>query len=173
LRPDMFVDVEFPLNLPPSICVPAEAVIDTGLRKSVFVDLGNGSFERRQVETGWSLDGRVEIKKGLMDGERIVVSGNFLMDSETRLAETASAFRSTPAAKRSDSETDTCTKGIDLVCDMPIEITEGTLSSEYQGKTFYFCSEECKQKFDKNPRQYLSKAAASEAGAHAAAGSRK
>ena len=65
LRPDMFVDVEFPVTLPPALTVPADAILDSGLRKTVFVDRGNGFFEPREVETGWRLGNRVEITKGL------------------------------------------------------------------------------------------------------------
>lgn len=85
LRPDMFVDVEIPVTLPSALTIPAEAVLDSGLKKTVFVDRGNGLFEPRQVETGSRLAGRVEIIKGLTPGERIVVSGNFLIDSESKM----------------------------------------------------------------------------------------
>ncbi|MGZ3647928.1 MAG: efflux RND transporter periplasmic adaptor subunit, partial [Syntrophales bacterium] len=85
MRPDMFVNVELPVSGPPAIIVPADAVLDSGLKKTVFVDRGNGFFEQRQVETGRSLGERVEIARGLMPGEKIVVSGNFLLDSEARL----------------------------------------------------------------------------------------
>jgi hypothetical protein len=81
----MFVDVEFPIILPPTLAVPADAVLDSGMKKTVFVDRGNGFFEPRQVETGSRLGGRVEITKGLKPGERIVVSGNFLIDSESKM----------------------------------------------------------------------------------------
>jgi RND family efflux transporter MFP subunit len=85
LRPDMFVDVELPLRMPSAIVVPAEAVIFSGTKKTVFVDLGNGYFEPREVQTGWRLGNNVEIIKGLKPGERIVISGNFLVDSESKL----------------------------------------------------------------------------------------
>jgi len=65
LRPDMFVDVQLPINLPPSISVPADAVLDSGLKKTVFVDHGNGFFEPREVETGWRLGNQVEVTRGL------------------------------------------------------------------------------------------------------------
>ena len=68
LRPDMFVDVEFPVTLPAALTVPADAVLDSGLKKTVFVDRGNGFFEPRQVETGWRTGDRIEITKGLMAG---------------------------------------------------------------------------------------------------------
>ncbi len=89
LRPDMFVDVEVPVDAGPALVIPAEAVLDSGMKKTVFVDRGSGFFEPRQVETGWNADGRVEIRKGLVDGERIVLSGTFLLDSESRMNETA------------------------------------------------------------------------------------
>ena len=52
LKPGMFVDVEFPVDLPPALVVPADAIVDSGLRKTVFVDCGNGHFEPRLIETG-------------------------------------------------------------------------------------------------------------------------
>ncbi|MCC6389547.1 MAG: efflux RND transporter periplasmic adaptor subunit [Bryobacterales bacterium] len=85
LKPDMFVDVDFRLATAPRLVVPADAVLDTGERKTVFVDRGEGNFEPREVETGEHIDGRVAILKGLKQGERIVTSGVFLIDSESRL----------------------------------------------------------------------------------------
>jgi membrane fusion protein, copper/silver efflux system len=88
LRPGMFVDVDVPITLPPAIAVPVEAVRDSGLEKIVFVEHGTGDFEARLVRTGWRFGGRVEIVDGLVPGERIVVSGVFLLDSESRLQHT-------------------------------------------------------------------------------------
>jgi Cu(I)/Ag(I) efflux system membrane fusion protein len=85
LKPGMFVDVELPIEFGPSLVVPADAIVDSGLRKTVFVECGNGSFEPRQVETGWRLGGDVEVTKGLVPGERIVISGTFFVDSESRM----------------------------------------------------------------------------------------
>jgi Cu(I)/Ag(I) efflux system membrane fusion protein len=85
LKPGMFVDVEFPVDLPETLVVPADAIVDSGLRKTVFVERGNGHFEPRLVETGWRFDDVVEVTKGLMPGERIVISGTFLVDSESRM----------------------------------------------------------------------------------------
>jgi RND family efflux transporter MFP subunit len=85
LKPDMFADVEFQVAMPPAITVPSEAVLDSGLRKIVFVDRGNGYLEPREVETGERIGDRIEITKGLQAGERVVVSGNFLIDSESQL----------------------------------------------------------------------------------------
>jgi len=85
LRPDMFVDVDLVITLPPTIAVSADAVLDTGLKKTVFVERSAGVFEPRAVETGWRFGGRVEIVNGLIPGDRIVVSGMFLLDSESRM----------------------------------------------------------------------------------------
>ena len=85
LKPGMFVDVEFPFDLPPALVVPADAIVDSGLRKTVFVDRGNGYFEPRLVETGWRIGDDVEVTKGLAAGERIVISGTFFVDSESRM----------------------------------------------------------------------------------------
>jgi membrane fusion protein, copper/silver efflux system len=85
LRPDTFVDVVFQVGQPTRLTVPAKAVLDAGLRKTVFVDLGDGHLEPRQVETGERLGDRIEILRGLKAGERIVASGTFLIDSESQL----------------------------------------------------------------------------------------
>jgi membrane fusion protein, copper/silver efflux system len=96
LRPDMFVDVELPVAFAHAIVVPAGAVLDSGLRRTVFVERGEGLFSPRTVETGRHFNDRVEIVKGLQPGERIVVSGNFLIDSEARLKDAGAM--SAPAA---------------------------------------------------------------------------
>lgn len=85
LRPDMPVEVELPVRLSDTITVPADAVLDSGMKKRVYVDCGNGTFELREIQTGSSFGDRVEIIKGLAPRERVVVSGSFLLDSESRL----------------------------------------------------------------------------------------
>jgi Cu(I)/Ag(I) efflux system membrane fusion protein len=85
LRPDMFVDVNVGVALPDAIAIPADAVIDSGLARTVFVERGEGSFEARKVQTGWRDGDLVEITSGLSPGERIAISGTFFLDSETRM----------------------------------------------------------------------------------------
>jgi membrane fusion protein, copper/silver efflux system len=85
LKPDMYADVEFAVNMPAKVTVPAEAVLDTGLRQTVFVDRGNGFFEPRRVTIGERSGDHIEILSGLKAGERIVTSGTFLIDSESQL----------------------------------------------------------------------------------------
>jgi Cu(I)/Ag(I) efflux system membrane fusion protein len=85
LKPGMFIDVEFPVGVPPTLVVPADAIVDSGLRKTVFVDRGDGYFEPRLVATGRRIGDDVEVTKGLVAGERIVTSGTFFVDSESRM----------------------------------------------------------------------------------------
>jgi multidrug efflux pump subunit AcrA (membrane-fusion protein) len=72
--------------------IPAEAVLDTGLRQTVFVDRGNGYLEPRSVEIGDRIGDQIEVKKGLSLTDRIVVSGNFLIDSESQLKSSAAGM---------------------------------------------------------------------------------
>jgi hypothetical protein len=85
LRPDMFVDLEFSITLPEATNVPSDAVVESGLSKTVYVEANGGRFEPRAVTTGWRFGGRVEIVAGLTPGESIVVSGSALLDSQTRM----------------------------------------------------------------------------------------
>jgi membrane fusion protein, copper/silver efflux system len=91
LRPDMSVDVQLAVTLPPALVVPAEAVLDGGHQQAVFIESSNRRFERREVEIGWRFGSQVEILKGLQAGDRVVVSGTFLLDSESRLRHTTAA----------------------------------------------------------------------------------
>ncbi len=83
----------------PAITVHADAVIDSGTVKRVFIALGNGQYELREVQTGWQEGDRVEIRDGLKAGERVVTAGAFLLDSESRMKDPEDEGRS--AAKRS------------------------------------------------------------------------
>jgi RND family efflux transporter MFP subunit len=85
LRPDLFVNVEFRIAMPSRLSVPDEALIDTGNSQIVYIDRGSGVFEPRRVQIGERYDGRVEIVSGLELGERIALSGAFLLDSESRM----------------------------------------------------------------------------------------
>ena len=96
LRPDMFVDVYLPIALPDAIAVPVDAVLDAGLKKRVFVERADGAFEPREVQTGWRFGDRVEIVNGLSAGDRVVVAGTFLLDSESRMRHSAGATTPRP-----------------------------------------------------------------------------
>ena len=91
LRPDMLVDVQLPIALPPAISVPADALLEGGLAARVFVQRPDDAFEPREVQTGWRFGDRVEIVRGLSAGERVVTAGAFLLDSESRMRHEAGA----------------------------------------------------------------------------------
>lgn len=94
LREGMYATVRIHSELAPdAVLVPREAVIDSGLRQIAFVDLGDGHFEPRFVQLGESgEDGMVSVRSGLAPGEAVVVSGQFLLDVESRLREAARKF---------------------------------------------------------------------------------
>ena len=102
MKPDMFVNVEFGIVTAAQVTVPAEAVLDTGDRQTVFVDLGDGYLEPRQVVVGERFGDRVAIAKGLTAGERVVSSGMFLIDSESQLKSAASGMGAPEKAHRHD-----------------------------------------------------------------------
>ncbi len=85
LKPDMYVDVQLPSDLGAHLAVPREAIMDSGVRKIVFLALGSGRFKPVEVKTGVSSEDYVQVLEGLNEGDRVIVSGNFLMDSESKL----------------------------------------------------------------------------------------
>jgi len=84
LKPDMYVNVELPIVYPRQVSVPEEAVLDSGDEQIVFVAFEGGHFEPRKVKLGAKVDNRYIVLSGLQAGEKIVVSGNFMIDSESR-----------------------------------------------------------------------------------------
>lgn len=148
LRPEMLVDVEFPVRMPPAITTPVDAVVDSGERSRVYVESADGLYEPREVETGWRQGDRVEIRSGLRAGERVVVGATFLVDSESRL-EAASA--SNPDAGQPHAQTKMA--GVkDPSCGMPVDAAKAAASGRAVvtgGTTYYFCSAKCKQDFQK------------------------
>lgn len=86
LKPNMFADVVIYGGPKRDLLkIPAEALIATGERESVVLALGDGRFQPVDVVTGMQRDGEVEILSGLEEGDEIVVSGQFLIDSESNL----------------------------------------------------------------------------------------
>ncbi len=85
LKPEMFVNAQINVDLGERLQVPIQAVMDTGMRKIVFVSKGHGLFEPREIILGGRGNDGVEIEKGILEGEEVVINGNFLIDSESRL----------------------------------------------------------------------------------------
>jgi membrane fusion protein, copper/silver efflux system len=89
----MYADVEIAAGGDtPVVTVPDSAVIDSGDRQVVIVDLGEGRFEQREVLIGQRGSGMVEIMKGVLEDETVVVSANFLIDAESNLKAALSAL---------------------------------------------------------------------------------
>lgn len=88
LKPDMYADVEIKHTAGKGLIIPSEAVIRSGQRNIVFVVRDRNKFTPRDVTLGLNLDnGKVQVLKGLAPGEPIVTSGQFLLDSESKLQE--------------------------------------------------------------------------------------
>ena len=116
LKPGMFADVTLRTKLAEeAVLAPREAVVETGTRKLVFVALGGGRFEPREVETAGDVaDGKVRIASGIEPGENVVTSGQFLLDSEAsvqaslaRMAEPGGSGVPRPPGGGEDSLSDT------------------------------------------------------------------
>jgi Cu(I)/Ag(I) efflux system membrane fusion protein len=85
LKPDMYGSVAITSATPAALAVPDSAVIDGGMRRIVLVEKGEGRFEPREIKTGKRGDGHVAVLEGLAEGEKVVVSANFLIDAESNL----------------------------------------------------------------------------------------
>lgn len=85
LKPGMYIDGEIIINLGKRLLIPSDSYIDEGRKKIIFVYLGNGRFEKREIITGKSNGEYVEVIKGLKEGEEVVISSNFLLDSESKI----------------------------------------------------------------------------------------
>lgn len=89
LKPDMYATVSFEIDLGPRLQVPIDAVVYTGPRRLVFVDLGEGRLRPAEVTLGVRSDDVVEVTSGLREGDVVVTSGNFLVAAESRIRSAA------------------------------------------------------------------------------------
>ena len=89
LKPEMYATVAIAIDLGPRLQVPVDAVVYTGPRRLVFVDLGEGRLKPVEVTLGVRTDEVVEVKSGLEEGDVVVTSGNFLVAAESRIRSAA------------------------------------------------------------------------------------
>ena len=125
LKPGMFASIELKSTLASEkTLAPRSAIIDTGQRSVAFVSLGEGRFEPRDVRMGVETsDGQVEILDGLKPGEMVVVSGQFLLDSEARVRESlAKMIRGDMAAEQ---ESQVAVAGASQVSSLPADVASG------------------------------------------------
>jgi Cu(I)/Ag(I) efflux system membrane fusion protein len=130
LKPAMFAQLEVGVGGDkPVLTVPDSAVIDSGTRRLVLVQVAEGRFEPREVELGARGEHHVQVLKGVSEGEQVVVSANFLIDAESNLkaavsglvaaAAPASAAPAAPVGHRAEGKVDA------------IDLKAGTLSLEH------------------------------------------
>lgn len=103
LKPDMYADVQLTINYGSQIVVPSEAVLNSGTKQIVFIAKPGGYFEPREIKVGNQFNREYAVLSGLTPGEKIVASGNFLIDSESNLGDAMqgmSGMSGTPAGKK-------------------------------------------------------------------------
>jgi len=98
LRPGMYVNVRLRLPLGKQLVVPGSAVFHSGTRNLVFAYRGDGNIEPREIDLGSRVGEQQIVAKGVRAGEQIVISANFLIDSEAQLQAAAGAFTPPPGA---------------------------------------------------------------------------
>lgn len=96
LKPGMFVNALLKTPAGKQLVVPASAVIQSGARQIVFVDKGNGELDPAEVQLGMRAGDAYVIQRGLKNGERVVTSANFLIDSESQLQAAAGSYAPPP-----------------------------------------------------------------------------
>ena len=96
LKPDMYVNAEIKVDAGKHLAVPEDAVVNSGIRKVVFVDKGSGHFESKEVKLGAKMGGYYQVLSGLNEGEKVASSSAFLLDSESRLSEAMGAMAGMP-----------------------------------------------------------------------------
>ncbi len=87
LKPEMYANVQIKIPLGTKLAVPEGAIIDTGERQVAMLDRGSGYFEPREVKLGTKVDQYYVVLEGLKEGDRVVTSANFLIDSESKFKE--------------------------------------------------------------------------------------
>jgi len=115
LKPNMFADVNIHASKQvDAIVIPSEAVLRTGSRNAVFVVRGPGRYEPRDVKLGISADGLVQILDGVKEGEEVVTSAQFLIDSESKLREAAAKMMEVKKPTKTDPRPAMDAEGMDM-----------------------------------------------------------
>ena len=120
LKPDMFAQIKINTNTDKTgLFIPSQAVIHSGEKEIVFVAKGKGKFAPREIFTGIYLEqGKVQVLNGLAEGENIVVSGQFLLDSESKLKEAIQKMMESKSGPARAGKTIDSTNGNDFFDDM-------------------------------------------------------
>jgi len=117
LKPGMFLNIGINLPMGRQLVVPASGVLQSGTREIVFVDRGDGYLDPREVQLGARAGDDFIVLKGLNEGERIITSANFLIDSESQLQAALGSFVPPPPGSGEASATNTPQATADLSSD--------------------------------------------------------
>ena len=178
-KPDMFATVQISSPVAVNaIAVPDQAIIRSGERNVAVIALGGGYFEPRDVKLGVMANGFVQVLEGVKEGEKIVTSSQFLIDSEsnlkaavTQMSGQAGHDMTEPEAPKPEEHKNhqeshgeghsahtakpgKAEKVVDPVCGMKITPQE-SLTFTYKGTKYYFCSDDDLEKFKKDPEKYV------------------
>ena len=131
LKPGMFATVDFAQRNPAKVLlVPTEAVIQTGKRSVIIVEQEPGKFAPVDVDVGLEFNGKSEIRKGLEAGQKVVVSGQFLIDSEASLKATTQRMEGMPtAAGEGNSQVHHGEGKVEKIDDGEITLSHGPIAS--------------------------------------------
>jgi Cu(I)/Ag(I) efflux system membrane fusion protein len=113
LRPGMYGNVALELPSASGLVIPVEALVDTGEHQYVFVAKAGGHFEPRLVRAAARTGDKVQIAEGLAEGETVVTTGNFLLDSESRLRAAIDGQTASPAAAAGGGDGPDCARDFD------------------------------------------------------------
>jgi len=104
LKPDMFVKAVIKMPLAKAVVVPVTAVMDTGKRQVIWVESSPGMFEPRDVQVGQRTDDQVQVLSGLRPGDKVAVSGAYLIDSESQLKGGGGGHENMPGMKMDETK---------------------------------------------------------------------
>ena len=102
LKPDMYANVELGVELGTRLAIPQEAIIESGRKQVVFIHHGGGKLEPRLIKTGVKTGEWSEVLEGLKEGDHVVTSANFLIDSESRLKSAIDSMGGMPGMQKKD-----------------------------------------------------------------------
>jgi len=142
LKPDMYANIYLDSTLEGnSLVIPQEAVIDSGVRKVAFVSKGKGRFEPREIQLGMEVNGgSYQVLAGLRQGEQVVTSAQFMLDSESRLREAIQKMlevRSNETAANAEDDLNMDGMTLDGADDADMDMSDMTMTSDENGDTAY------------------------------------
>ena len=162
-----YAEANVRLDAPEVLALPRSAVLHTGDRTVVYVDKGGGVYEQRRVQLGRAGDEHWEILDGVKPGERIVTTGNLLIDGQAQLNSQATEASSPAPAASAHQPTQALPPGVKPypldVCIVGGEKL-GSMGAPatliYQGQQVKFCCSGCQPEFEANPAKFLQKLSA-------------